>query len=175
MRRRGHEVTDRRQVTRRQLSLYAPSDIAVPLEATRQLLDPVQSRLIPAHVTLCREDELVTITDSQLESRLTDSSLKPITLHFGQPEVFDGHGVLLSCARGEQEFHALREHVLGSRAIRRHSPHMTLAHPRNPRSVGNCPANVARVPQVGAITFSSIHLIEQNADEPWKIIHEFKL
>lgn len=147
----------------------------MPLEATRQLLDPVQSRLIPAHVTLCREDELATITDSQLESRLTDSSLRPITLRFGQPEVFDDHGVLLACVEGEQEFHALREHVLGSRAIRRQSPHMTLAHPRNPRSMDNSWANIARIPQVGAITFSTVHLIEQNGDEPWKIIHEFKL
>ena len=97
-RRRGHphpafeepavdrSMTDARPTIRRQLSLYVPPDAARQLEAVRRVLDPVQSRLIPAHVTLCREDELARVSGPELESRLGDARLKPVTLHFGGPE-----------------------------------------------------------------------------------------
>jgi 2'-5' RNA ligase len=160
---------------RRQLSLYVPPHAGVELEAARLLLDPVQSRLIPAHVTLCREDELVKVSEPELQARLADTRLKPVTLHFGRPEVFDGHGVLLACIAGEQDFRALREHVLGTSAIRRQAPHITLAHPRNPRSPDNCLSNTAHLPEVTSVTFSSICFIEQRGNEPWRVLQEILL
>jgi|GEM_PF-3988953 len=43
---------------RRHLILFVPAGITASIEALRRFVDPVQHSLIPAHVTLCREDEL---------------------------------------------------------------------------------------------------------------------
>jgi 2'-5' RNA ligase len=160
---------------RTQLSLYVPASAATGIEAVRRLLDPVQSRLIPAHVTLCREDELARVSRADLQSRLADFQRKPITLLFGRPEVFDGHGVLLPCIGGEEGFRSLREHVLGSKEIRRQAPHITLAHPRNPRSPNNIPSNTAQLPAIIEITFFTVSLIEQAGGEPWTLIQAFEM
>lgn len=160
---------------RAQLSMYVPRDDAFELEAIRLLVDPVQSRLIPAHVTLCRESELAEISEIELARRLAASHLKPITLRFGPAEVFDGHGILLRCIEGEGEFQALREHVLGSRKIMAQAPHITLAHPRNPKSPGNSLSNTAQLPEVHSFSFSMVCLIKQQEDEPWTVIQEFQL
>jgi len=161
--------------TRRQLSLYLPGDAGIELEAVRRILDPIQSRLIPAHVTLCREDEISRISESKVQDRLANPRLRPITLRFGRPEAFSGHGVLLSCIAGENEFRALREQLLGSREIRDPRPHITLAHPRNPKSPGNCLSNASRLPEVTSITFSTVRLIEQKGSEPWRLLQTFEL
>jgi 2'-5' RNA ligase len=163
------------ETTRRQLSLYVPGNVATELEAVRRILDPIQSRLIPAHVTLCREDELGKISGSEVQDRLANPQLRPITLRFGRPEVFFGHGVLLSCIAGEEEFRGLREQLLGSRDLRDQRPHITLAHPRNPKSPGNCLSNTSRLPEVTSITFSTLCLIEQKGSEPWKLLQTFEL
>jgi 2'-5' RNA ligase len=168
-------MTDHKPDTRTQMSLSVPSHSAANLEAARRLLDPEQSRLIAAHVTLCREDELAQVSGPMLEMRLTDTRLEPLTLHFGGPEVFDGHGLCLRCMGGEKEFRALRQHVLGSRNIRQEAPHITLAHPRNPKSPGNSPANTGDFPQLSSITFHSVCLIEQQGRAPWKLLREFRL
>ena len=42
---------------------------------------------------------------------------------------------------------ALRAQILGVRGLRREDPHMTLAHPRNPKAPGNSIANAAPAPE----------------------------
>jgi hypothetical protein len=66
---------------RRQLSLYVPRAEGALLEAVRRVLDPVQAGLIPAHVTLCREDELGHVAAMEIEARLRMA----VTLGFGRP------------------------------------------------------------------------------------------
>jgi 2'-5' RNA ligase len=161
--------------TRIQLSLYVPEPAATSLESVRRTLDPVQSSLIPAHVTLCREDELAPLENGALVSRLVDIPMEPVTLHFGKPEPFHEHGILLPCIAGEHEFIALREHVLGSRSIRRQSPHITLAHPRNPKVAGNCLANANVLPERISITFARINFIEQTGATPWRALGTFDI
>jgi 2'-5' RNA ligase len=156
--------------TRVQLSLFVPSSAAERLEEARRLLDPVQARLIPAHVTLCREDELQDFDLAKLGSIVDASGARPISLKFGSPEVFQEHGVLLPCIEGEEEFHELRCRVLGSRTVRRQAPHITVAHPRNPRSLQNRSGNLSVVPTGLAITFSEVRRILQEAAAPWKVI-----
>lgn len=155
--------------------MYLPEPEAPELEAARRLLDPVQSSLIPAHVTLCREDELALVKSDALASRLNDIQAMSVTLYFGRPEVFQGHGILLPCIAGEEAFRSLREHVLGSRAIRRQSPHITLAHPRNPKSAGNCLANANVLPEVIIMTFINVALIEQTGATPWRVLQTYEL
>lgn len=161
--------------TRIQLSLYVPEPAASVLEPVRRMLDPVQARLIPAHVTLCREDELAPIRDSALLPRLADLPLGPLTLHFGGPAPFHGHGILLPCSAGEDAFVALRQHLLGAGPIRRPSPHITLAHPRNPKAAGNGLAAAAMLPGTMAVTFTRIHLIEQTGTRPWRVLGVFDI
>ena len=52
--------------TRTQLSLFVPPAQSAQIETLRRLLDPIQAKLIPAHITLCREDELADFTPAAL-------------------------------------------------------------------------------------------------------------
>lgn len=159
---------------RTQLSLFVPRAISAELEAARALLDPIQASLIPAHVTLCREDELEGLALSLLRSRLAAPETA-ITLRFGHPQPFQEHGVLLPCVAGEPDFAALRQRVLGTKNIRRQAPHITLAHPRNPKSPHNHPANLAGLPGNLVITFSIVSRIQQEGAAPWQLLEEFPL
>lgn len=101
---------------RKQLSMYVPSGAAKVLEDVRKVVDPIQRSLIPAHITLCREDELGDLL--KLKDRLGNIPFKPLTLSFSRLEVFSGHGLLLNCVDGEDEFRLLREYLLDSKDIR---------------------------------------------------------
>ncbi len=139
------------------------------------MLDPVQFNLIAAHVTLCREDELEGLNTAVLRRRLSAPEIGPLTLTFGAPESFSSHGILLPCAAGEESFRALRQLVLESANARRQVPHITLAHPRNPKSAGNSLATASSLRNVGAIRFESICLIQQDGTSPWRVLERFEL
>jgi 2'-5' RNA ligase len=153
--------------------MYAPENAAKAIEEVRKTVDPIQSRLIPAHITLCREDELE--DNSKLHDRLSNIPFKPLTLRFGKPEIFSGHGLLLNCIEGADDFRLLREYLLDSKSIRNQTPHITLAHPRNPKSSGNLLSATANLPDIITINCSTIYLIEQEASEPWRILARYEL
>jgi 2'-5' RNA ligase len=155
--------------TRSQLSLFVPPDIGIDIEGIRRIADPVQRRLIPAHVTLCREDEITGLGLADLQRRLSSAGQGPVTLQFGPPERFAGHGILLPCIGGASEFQALRETVLAARDVRSHHAHLTLAHPRNPMAPGNALESAMSLGDGLRVTFGHIHLIEQVDDAPWVV------
>lgn len=152
---------------RLQLTLFAPDEAAAILEPIRRRLDPVQHGLIAAHVTLCREDELAESPLAVLRGRAAVPAA--LTLTFGAPVRFGGHGMLLPCVDGEAAFHQLRIDVLGSDTVRVHSAHITLAHPRNPRAPGNTTASEMAIATPLRMTFTTISLIEQVDDGPWVV------
>lgn len=154
---------------RSQLSLFVPPHVGAELESIRRIADPVQCRLIPAHVTLCREDELAGFTLADLQARLGHARPGPVTLRFGPPERFGTHGMLMPCIGGTAAFQALREVVLGARPVRPHAPHLTLAHPRNPRAPGNALESAAALRAGLSITFDQVRLIDQVDDAPWVV------
>ena len=158
-----------------QLSMYASSGVSAQLEDLRLLLDPIQSSLIPAHVTLCREEELTTPVLHELRSRLEHARMEQLTLVFGRAEPFGEHGILLPCIHGESQFQALREHVLGRRPLQHQTPHLTLAHPRNPKAPGNDIAHTALLPSEIRIHFNNVRLIEQLDKGPWRVMEMFTL
>jgi hypothetical protein len=160
---------------RRQLTLFVAGPWASRLEALRRSLDPVQGSLIPAHVTLCREDEIEGTTPSVLFTRVESWEAGSITLAFGHPVRFSGHGVLLPCERGSGQFKRLRQWLLQDQHAREHGAHITLAHPRNPRSAGNTDPALAACPQALELQFGSVALIEQQGSEPWRLIQEATL
>lgn len=161
--------------TRVQLSLYLPASEAETIEPVRRLLDPVQHGLIPAHVTLCREEELAPLDPNTLAARCADPRVRPLALRFGRAERFHGHGLLLPCVAGAQEYQALRELLLDSRPIRQPSPHVTLAHPRNPEAPGNHAGNFESLPYSLVVTFTRVELIEQVDAAPWRVLSSFRL
>lgn len=152
-----------------QLSLFVPQDVGADIEAIRRVVDPVQSRLIPAHVTLCREDELAGLGLPDVQARLGQVRHGPIRLQFGPPERFGEHGILLPCAGGTAAFQAVRAAILAGRTARPHTPHLTLAHPRNPKAPGNDLRAAATLRAGLRIAFTAVHLIEQADDAPWVV------
>jgi hypothetical protein len=152
---------------RAQLSLYLPAGPAEAVEAVRCLVDPVQHHLIPAHVTLCREDELG--DEGVLRRRLDGLAPGPLTLGFGPLERFLGHGLLLRCVEGAAAFRALRRQVLGAEDVRELEAHLTLAHPRNPRAPGHVPGAAAGLPDPLRVTFTALEWIAQEAGGPWRV------
>jgi hypothetical protein len=160
-------------MTRIQLSLYLPSVPGAHLDALRRVLDPVQAALIPAHVTLCREDELDGLAPAVIGERLRAAA--PLTLAFGRATTFDGHGLMLPCEAGAAAYHALRARVLEGRPVREAAPHVTLAHPRNPRASGNDPRLVASLPVPLAVTFTDARLVRSEHGGPWHVLATFPL
>lgn len=152
-----------------QLSLFVPPPIGADLDAIRRIVDPVQRRLIPAHVTLCREDEIAGLALPDVHARIGRGQHGPITLHFGPPERFGGHGILLPCVDGRVAFDALRAMVLAPRPVRPHAPHLTLAHPRNAKAPGNDLRCDESLRDGVRVTFAEVHLIEQVDDAPWVV------
>jgi hypothetical protein len=165
----GH-VTMSAPGIRRQLTLFVPPVDAGLLERVRAQVDPVQFRLIAAHVTLCREDEIVGLDEGGLANRLEDTTRAPLTLVFGHPVAVDGHGLLLPCIDGASAFATLRAGVLRSGTARDAAAHITLAHPRNPRSIANAPATYAHLPARMTVTFAAVSLIEQHGTDPWRTL-----
>jgi hypothetical protein len=162
-------------VNRRQLTLFLAGENAAAVEAVRRVVDPVQYRLIPAHVTLCREEELEGFPFEELEARLAAGPGRRVTLDFGRAESFSDHGLKLRCVAGGGEYQALRQIVLGSKEIARPRPHITLAHPRNPRAPGNSLEAALTLPPRWQVRLSWIHLIEQEGVQPWRRLAMYEL
>jgi 2'-5' RNA ligase superfamily protein len=160
---------------RKQLTHFVPLSASIQLQAARQWLDPVQASLISAHVTLCREDEIADTAGSAFWSRLAAAKAAAVTLGFGPPEAFHGHGILLPCVSGEEDFKALRRFVLDSDRLRYQAPPITLAHPRNPKSPHNTLSDAARFLFETTITFTSVSLIQQTETSPWRVLEQYTL
>jgi hypothetical protein len=161
--------------TRIQLSLYVPAPVGTGLDKIRRRLDPIQAGLIPAHVTLAREDELADLAPAALGTRFAAPQAAIITLGFGPAEPFQGHGLLLPCTRGEADFDALRRWLLGSHWRRRQAPHITLAHPRNPKSAGHDIAIAQTLARELIITFTEAWRSRQVGSDPWQPLEQYPL
>jgi hypothetical protein len=170
-------TTDTGSVVRRQLSLFLSAEDATPIEQLRAVLDPIQFHLIPAHITLCREDELEAL--EPVIARLQGSSCRSLQFKFARPIGFAGHGILMPCIDGLAEFQQFREYLLGSCQIKTPQPHLTLAHPRNPKAAGNdlhyALQQTRYQPMPYPVTITRISLIEQVAMTPWRVLANYAL
>jgi hypothetical protein len=120
-------------------------------------------------VTLCREDGLMHLSVLELGRRLARAAPGPLTLVFGPPTRFEGHGILLPCIDVAVGFQNLRLTILDTRANRAYEVHVTLAHPRNPRAPEDVAATYAVLPAALEFTFAAVALIEQRAAQPWVV------
>ncbi len=162
---------------RRQLTLFVEATNASAIEEVRTAFNPVQSRLINCHVTLCTEDELEEL--QQVISNINNVKPSAITIHFGKPVRFaESKGVLLPGIGNNTAFHSLRKLVLqkanDNPAI--HEPHITLLHPRNSTCTDEVFSEIEELIFPAAIRFAKISFIEQEGENnPWKILQEFQL
>lgn len=148
-------------MNRRQASLYLPN--ALHVESLRRRHNPVQARLIPAHVTLCREDE-VDDWDAVRETLLSVCPFE-LTLEFGAP-VREHNFVFLPVRKGLDAFHAFRRTLLKAEP-RQHIPHVTIIHPRNGTCTDSIFEEIASNIEPFPCTFREVMLIEQKGDGPW--------
>ena len=150
--------------SRRQASMYL-SDVP-EIEDLRIRFNPVQAQLIPAHVTLVREDE---VHDwSVFETRIQEQLPIRLTLGFGCA-VRDENLVFLPAVLGVEQFDDLRHRLLsdGIKRPRNQTPHVTIIHPRNGTCTDAAFEEIAQRLQPFTTTLSEISLIEQTNGGPW--------
>jgi hypothetical protein len=158
------------QSTRRQLTLFLPPDRREVIESIRRRLDPLQHAIIPAHVTLCRDDELTPW--QAIGESLASLGRFSFTMRFGEPRVLLDGCVLMRPGHGAVQFQRLRQSILGPSA-KALGAHITLLHPRNaPGAAYDMAELVAKLPGF-TVTFRSIALIEQSGADPWLVRHEY--
>jgi hypothetical protein len=161
---------------RRQLTLFVPHAQSEVIEKIRAEFNPVQFRIINAHVTLCREDEIEPL--DQIISNLQRKKLKSVTLSFDAAIRFsEGKGVLLPVANFDDSFQNLRREILSNivENPREHQAHITLMHPRNSTATETIFEEIKQVDFPKTITFNEICLIEQESKKEWKILQRFPL
>ena len=156
---------------RRQASLFLRNVPA--LERLRTRFNPEQAKLIPAHVTLCREDEVQDWT--ALEDRIRCLQPIAITLGFGTA-IRDGNFVYLPAVAGVEQFDELRRQLLCERLgdattePRKQMPHVTVVHPRNGVCSDAIYHEISQLPPF-TVQLRQISLIEQTHPlHPWAVL-----
>lgn len=150
---------------RRQASLYLRDQALI--ESIRLRYNPVQAALIPAHVTLCREDEVVDW--DALRKRL--QSLRPFEISFTfDVPVRQDNFVYLPIREGLDSYLQFRRAILSEDA-RIQTPHVTLIHPRNGFCTDEIFADIsATIPLPFQYTFREVMLIEQEDGGSWQVL-----
>ncbi|RAV97620.1 2'-5' RNA ligase family protein [Pseudochryseolinea flava] len=162
--------------TRRQLTLFV-SDDSGAIEKIRQQFNPIQHKLISAHVTLCREDEIVQI-DRVIKNTELIKSAGPLKITFNKVERFEGgKGVWLPSSTENKQFHELRREILKglNDTPRHHQPHLTLMHPRNSSCTDKIFDQIRAFELPTEILFEKISLVEQHDGGPWMTINEYRI
>lgn len=158
---------------RRQITLFVPGSERSRIDAIRQRYNPAQFALIAAHVTLCRDEEV--LEWSVLQARARQMAFIDISLSFGPP-VQDDNFVYLPAVGPTDDFHELRVRILDDEHCRRQDPHITLVHPRN----GTCTATQFETIRsfIGSeftVPFRGLTFIEQFAGAPWRRVCSFPI
>lgn len=160
---------------RQQLTLFV-SDPTRSIEKIRSAFNPEQFRLIAAHVTLCREDEISPIGDivQNLKSIKIDC---PLSIKFSGAERFAGDAGVLMRAKHCEAFQALRRNILRGSAelIRLHDPHITLMHPRNSSCTDEIFDEIESYELPVELDFEEVSLIEQINGGPWRLIEKYRI
>lgn len=153
-----------------QISLYFDEEESQELENIRKTYNLVQYHLIPAHITLCREEELKEI--ESLKNDLNNFKFEPFTIHLEKPKrVAEGKGVLLP-VQENSNFLELRKLFIKDLNIGKDffEPHITLMHARNSECTDPIFKEIIKKDLPKKLNVISIHLIEQINGGKWKIL-----
>jgi 2'-5' RNA ligase len=160
---------------RRQLTLFVNKNDSIEIEEVRKKYNLIQFQIIAAHVTLCREDELLNL--KQVIENLEKNDFNKLQMSFEKAiRSSNQKGVLLP-AKGFESFQNLRKNVLnGSIKVPKNlNPHITLLHPRNASLTDEIFNEISEYKFPQKINFSKVSLIEQEIDSKWEILREFDL
>ena len=151
--------------TRRQASLYLTGVPKIE-EIPRLRFNPAQAELIPAHVTLCREDEVLDWT--ALRHRLSAICPIEVVIEFGTP-VRQGNLVYLPAIGQTEQFDNLRRDLLGAEGqkLRKHLAHITIIHPRNGSRSDADFQEITESLERFTAKFREVSLIEQQDGGHW--------
>ena len=163
------------EITRKQLTLFL-NEPSGTIEKIRAEFNPVQFHLIPAHVTLCREDEIEPIQET-IERIESISLAKPVRVELEKLERFSNEkGLCLSSLGTNNEFKELRKRVLGQTELKKEQiPHITLMHPRNSTCTDPIFKAICSYVLPTKFEFGTISLIEQKNGGTWKVLREFSM
>lgn len=158
---------------RRQLTLFLDEKYSQAIENIRWLYNSEQYKLISAHITLCRENELHDI--EKVIYNLNRLRHRPVHLTLTKPVRLDnGNGVLLPVTSDCQ---ALRKEILSgileTPGIQR--LHVTLMHPRNSCCTDRIFESISSNIFPTEIVLKKISLIEQIDNNEWQVLDEFAL
>lgn len=159
-----------RPAHRRQLSLFVAEPERTELDALRARADPVQHALIPAHVTLVRDEDVDNW--ARVHARLEALAPLRLVLELGPPCALEGGGAMLPVVGSTAGFDELRARLLAGQpgATRKQTPHLALLHPRNRARWGLSVAEVCAQRTPTRVVFERVVWIEQVAGEPWREI-----
>lgn len=159
--------------SRRQVSLFVPEPERAAFDAVRRRFDPAQHALIPAHVTLVREDEVDDWTE--LARRLRAALPFEVRLRFGSVVRPGPNSVLLRCAGLRDAFEGLRHRLLArpGHEPRNLAPHLTLVHPRAATCDDEALAAIAAVELPVEVALTEARIIEQTHGGPWRTVERF--
>jgi 2'-5' RNA ligase len=157
---------------RKQLTLFFYDDV---VEKIRAEFNPIQYELIPAHITLCRDEEIEDI-EKVLENIISINGSVPVRIEFNPPERSEsGKGVLIPAKVENPEFHELRKIVLRGlpQVYNAYLPHITLMHPRNSTCTDVIFDRIIQSQLPRELFFDTISLIEQKDGGKWNVVKEF--
>jgi len=163
---------------RRQLTLFAEPKDAKPIEQVRQQFNPRQFKIIKAHVTLCREDEIENLEKVISNLFSLTKTQQNIFIEFGKATRFDnGKGLFLPAINDTEEFHNLRRLALIGLIDnpRKQEAHITLMHPGNSTCTDAIFKQIEKINLPVKLNFKKISIIEQKNGGEWKILQEFNL
>jgi len=160
-----------------QLTLFADPADAINIEQIRQVYNPLQFELIKAHVTLCREDEIVNLEQIIANLQLLTPTQHNLFLEFGKVARFDnGNGLFLPASNNTKEFEDLRKRILLGLCDnpRKQEPHITLMHPRNSICTDEIFEKIEKIDLPGKLEFRKVSLIKQVNGGKWLTLKEFE-
>lgn len=160
---------------RRQLTLFLKPEEATAIESVRKEYNPIQYELISSHITLCREDEIESL--SKVIKNLNELNFNQITLTTKEFLRFENNkGVLLNFEESNC-FQEIRKQLLKDsiEQPRNHQPHITLIHPRNGTCTDEIFQKLQKIKFPEQFSFEKVSLIEQEVGNKWKILAEYSL
>ena len=161
---------------RKQITLFVVENQSLEIEKVREKFNIDQFKLIKAHLTLCREDELEQFEKVMINLNKLD--FKSFFLKVGKPILFSSeNGILLPVIGNTEAFNVLRSEILNGiiENPRNQEPHITLMHPRNSICSNEIFTEIQNYNFPFQFKFDKVSLIEQVFGKKWNIIEEFKL
>ncbi len=155
---------------RRQLSLFLPEPERRTIDAVRQKVDVQQHKIIPAHITLCGDEEIDSF--SAADDSIRSLGNIDIALSLGPVVRLQDGCVLIPVVGPTTSYDHVRQHILRDRYKQR-TPHITLLHPRNSIGKEHLFTAIKEEPLPTFVRLNEIVLIEQIDGGVWKVVERF--